>query len=113
MQICIWEPSKGSVINTIYGHTDTVKSIAFNPNSDNVAVQILASAGAYSVRLSDPRPTQKADILSLSPHTPGKEVEAVAISPDGSTLASGGRDGQLIFMSLNIPSFVPREVTKL
>ena len=112
LQICIWEPSKGSVINTIYGHTDTVKSIAFNPNSDNVALQILASAGDYSVRLSDPRPTQKADILSLSPHAPGKEVEAVSISPDGSALASGGRDGQLILMSLNVPSVIPRTEIK-
>ena len=64
------------------------------------------------MRLSDPRPTQKADILSLSPHAPGKEVETVSISPDGSTLASGGRDGQLIFMSLNVPTVIPRAVTK-
>ena len=112
MQICIWEPSKGSVINTIYGHMDTVKSIAFNPNSDNVALPILASAGDYSVRLSDPRPTQKADILSLSLHAPGKEVEAVSISPDGSLLVTGGRDGKLILMNLHVPSVVPRTETR-
>lgn len=64
------------------------------------------------MRLSDPRPTQKADILSLSPHAPGKEVEAVSISPDGSTLASGGRDGQLIFMSLNVPTIISQAETK-
>lgn len=109
MQICIWEPSKESVINTIYGHTDTVKSVAFNPNSDNnTTLPILASAGDFSMRLSDPRPTQKADILSCSLHTPGKEVEAVSISPDGSVVVTGGRDGLLILMSLSIPSVMPQ-----
>ena len=73
---------------------------------------ILASAGNYSVRLSDPRPTQRADILSLSLHKPGKEVEAVSISPDGSVLVSGGRDGQLILINLHVPSVVPRTDTR-
>ena len=38
-------------------------------------------------------------------------MEAVSISPDGSTLASGGRDGQLVFMSLNVPTVIPRPET--
>ena len=38
-------------------------------------------------------------------------MEAVSISPDGSALASGGRDGQLILMSLNVPSVIPRAQT--
>ncbi len=89
--------------NTIYGHSDTVKSLAFNPNTDN-SIPVLASAGDYTVLLSDPRPTQKAELLSLSPHTAGKEVEAVSISPDGSLLVSGGRDGLLALLTLSIPS---------
>ena len=111
MQVCVWEPTEGSVINTIYGHTDTVKSVAFNPNTKNVALPVLASAGDFSVRLSDPRPTQKADILSCSLHTTGKEVEAVSISPDGTLLVTGGRDGFLILMNLHVPSLNPHTDT--
>ena len=84
-----------------------MKSLAFNPSSD-AAMPILASAGDYTLLLSDPRPTQKAEILTLSPHSLGKEVEAVAISPDGSLLISGGRDGLLVFMTLTIPSLQPQ-----
>lgn len=65
------------------------------------------------MRLSDPRPTQKADILSCSLHTPGKEVEAVSISPDGSLLVTGGRDGLLILMNLYVPSLIPRTETRV
>lgn len=69
---------------------------------------ILASAGDYTLLLSDPRPTQKAEVLSLSPHALGKEVEAVGISPDGSLLVSGCRDGLLVFVTLSIPSLRPQ-----
>ncbi len=106
-QICIWEPSTGYVINTIYGHTDTVKDVVFNPQTENVALPILASAGDFSIHISDPRPTQRADLLTLSPHLSGKEVEAVDISPDGSLLVSGGRDGCIALMTLFVPSLVP------
>lgn len=44
-------------------------------------------------------------------HKQGKEVEAVAISPDGSLLVSGGRDGLLVLMTLMVPSIVPRSDT--
>ena len=96
------------MINTIYGHIDTVKDIVFNPHTQNVAVPILASAGDFSIHISDPRPTQKADLLTLSPHLPGKEVETLDISPDGSMLVSGGRDGYLALMTLFVPSLVPQ-----
>lgn len=96
------------MINTIYGHVDTVKNIVFNPQTENVALPILASAGDFTIRLSDPRPDHKSDILTLSPHLPGKEVEAVTISPDGSLLISGGRDGLIVLMTLFVPSIMPR-----
>lgn len=107
LQICIWDPDSGLVTNTIYGHSDTVKSLVFNPNPD-AAMPVLASAGDCTLLISDPRPTQKAEILSLSPHNLGKEVEAVGISPDGSLLVSGGRDGLLVLMTLSVPSLRPQ-----
>lgn len=84
-----------------------MKDLVFNPHTENVALPILASAGDHSIHISDPRPTHRADLLSLSPHLPGKEVEAVDISPDGSLLVSGGRDGYLALMTLFVPSLVP------
>ena len=73
-----------------------------------MSVPVLASAGDYTVRLSDPRPIHKPSILTLAPHEVGKEVEAVSISPDGSLVASGGRDGMIVLMTLFVPSLVPR-----
>ncbi len=75
---------------------------------ENVALPVLASAGGYTLCLSDPRPSHRADILSLSLHQQGKEVEAVAVSPDGSLLVSGGRDGRIVLMTLMVPSIIPR-----
>lgn len=84
-----------------------MKSVAFNTSAD-ASLPVLASAGDFTVLLSDPRPTQKAELLSVAPHSPGNEVEAVGISPDGSLLVSGGRDGYLVFMTLSVPSLLPR-----
>ena len=83
-----------------------MKSLAFYP-SPNAVSSVLASAGDYTVLLSDLSPYQKASIFSISPHSLGKEVEAVAISPDGSILVSGGRDGLVVLMTLSLPSLFP------
>ena len=69
---------------------------------------VLASAGGDKLALSDPRPSHRADIMSVSLHKEGKEVEAVAVSPDGSLLVSGGRDGLVVLLTLMVPSIVPR-----
>ncbi|XP_019850088.1 PREDICTED: uncharacterized protein LOC109580931 [Amphimedon queenslandica] len=107
-KICIWEPGSGSVINTINSHTSTVKSLCFNPQTVNMSLPVLSSAGGYTVNISDPRPGYKSSILSpIYPHEPGKEVESVRISPDGSLLASGGRDGNIVLMTLMVPRLLP------
>ena len=108
LQVCIWELRTRSVLKTVLGHTDTVKSIAFNPQQQNVAIPVVASAGGCTVRLSDLRPSHKTDIITLTPHSTGREVEAVAISPDGTLLASGGRDGLIVLHNLFVPSVLPR-----
>ena len=85
-----------------------MKCIAFNPQQQNVAIPVLASAGGCSIRLSDLRPSHKTDIITLTPHATGKEVESVAISPDGTLLVSGGRDGLIVLHNLFVPSVLPR-----
>lgn len=73
-----------------------------------MSLPVLSSAGGYTVNISDPRPGYKSSILSpIYPHEPGKEVESVRISPDGSLLASGGRDGNIVLMTLMVPRLLP------
>ena len=50
------------------------KLFAFNRQTAEVREPILASAGDFTIRLSDPRPDQKTYLMHLSPHAPGKEV---------------------------------------
>ena len=106
VQVAIWDTRTGQVVNFIHGHTDTVKSVAFSNPTAGFTASLLASSGDFTVRLSDPRPNQKTDILSLSPHSPGKEVECVAISPDSTLLATGGRDSTVVLTTMYISTAV-------
>lgn len=91
------------------GHSGAVKSVTFNYNTHNVAIPVLASAGDYSLKVWDPRPSGSGQpLVNVSLHKPGKEVEAVAISPDGSLVATGARDGVIILMTLFVPTILPR-----
>ena len=99
-------------MNFIHGHKDTVKSISFNRQTAEVREPILASAGDFTIRLSDPRPDQKTYLMHLSPHAPGKEVEAVDISPDGTLLASGGRDGVVVLTTLLTPTLTSQSYSE-
>lgn len=100
----MWDIASGKPLKTIRGHTATVKSLCFGPQASNASIPVLASAGDFQVILSDPRPSHKASLLSLRAHEPGKEVEAVSVSSDGSLLASGGRDGKIVLTSLLNPA---------
>jgi len=109
IQITIWDIRKQDTINVLSGHTEAVKCITFNKNTHNVSIPVLASVGEYSLKVWDPRPSSPGQpLVSLSLHQPGKEIEAVAISPDGSLIATGARDGNIILMTLFVPTILPR-----
>ena len=109
MQVTLWDVRKQEPVNVLSGHSAAVKSVTFNYNTHNVAIPVLASAGDYSLKVWDPRPTGPGlPLVNLSLHQPGKEVEAVAISPDGSLVATGARDGVVILMTLFVPTILPR-----
>ena len=108
MQIRIWDVRKQETVNVLSGHSEAVKSVTFNCNTHNVAIPVLASVGDYSLKVWDPRPSSPGQpLVSLSLHRPGKEVEAVAMSPDGSLMATGARDGVIILMTLFVPTILP------
>ena len=83
-----------------------MRSLAFNTYR-NSSIPVLASAGGSKICLSDPRPNYETELLSIWPHGDEIATDAIGISPDGSILASGGRNGLLVLTSLQVPSVQP------
>lgn len=108
-KITIWEPRESKPLCQLTGHEDTVKSLAFNPDASTNGFSLLASAGGCTARLWDPREGRVEQVALLTQHQPFREVEAVAVSPDGSLLATGARDNLVVLSTLGVPrSGVPR-----
>ncbi len=104
-QVYIWDIDSAKLINTICSHEDSVKSVAFNTDHNSL-IPVLASSGGTNVVLSDPRPDFDTRLLSISPHG-NMEADAIAVSPEGSVLATGGRDGFLVLTTLHVPAVKP------
>lgn len=95
--VTIWDTQTWERLKTLKGHTEIVHSIAFSPDSHTLAsgssdktVQLWDIASGKAVQtLAQPVPEAG---YRRSAGVPGM-VFAIAFSPDGSTLASGGGDG--------------------
>ncbi len=83
-EVRVWDAATGREIHNLRGHNFWVTSVAFRPDSRQ-----LASAGADgTVRVWDLKTGQ--EVLTLRGHSGW--VRAVAFSPDGKLLASAGDD---------------------
>ena len=77
LQIAIWEPRSGLVLNKIRGHEDAVSSVQFYPFLSNKSVPLLFSVGDCTCRIWHPLRKRNKQLLSLRQHKPGHEVSIV------------------------------------
>lgn len=88
--IKLWNLNTGKQIHTLTGHDDKVTSVAYIPFSDSV---IMASgSNDNTIKLWDTATGQEIRTLKKD----SGYVYAIAISPDGRTLASGGSADNII-----------------
>jgi eukaryotic-like serine/threonine-protein kinase len=80
-RIKIWDATRGDLIRTLTGHTNTVYAIAFSPDG-----RLLATGSRdTTIRLWDAATGSL--FQTLEPH--GSWIRSIAFSPDGSRLVSG------------------------
>ena len=77
-------PEAVSLLRTLTGHTDSVRSVAFSPDGQTLA------SGNFDGSLKLWNLARGKEVRTLTGHT--SYVYSVAFSPDGQTLASGSRD---------------------
>jgi WD40 repeat protein len=85
----IWDATSRQELASLFGHSNTVRSVAFSPRGD-----LLASASGREAREGAPLEPGEVKVWDLSRHVeiatlPGlsNAVRALAFSPDGQTLA--------------------------
>jgi WD40 repeat protein len=79
-EIHLWDAHTGELLKSLTGHTESVNSVAFNPDGNR-----LVSGGGDGIRVWDAHTTELIKVLAVP-------AVSVVYSPDGSTFVSGGRD---------------------
>lgn len=95
--VTLWDATAGRQAHILKGHTNIVHAIVFSPDSKT----LVSGSSDRTVRLWDVRTGAEVGALSQPGLVDGAKpsrgipgmVFAVAISPDGKTVASGGGDG--------------------
>ncbi|MEA5625896.1 serine/threonine-protein kinase [Nostoc sp. UHCC 0251] len=84
--IKLWNPVTGKLIHTLKGHNDKVNSVAFLRNSTSNDVTLVSGSSDKTIKLWNPVTAKQIRTLE----TGSGYIYAVAISPDGQTIAGGG-----------------------
>jgi len=90
----IWSASTGTLIRSFEGHWAGVEAAAFDRDASRVASASLDSTVKVWKQSGEP----------LRTYRPRTQVRALAFSPDGKYLATGGTDGLLRLWDLDSPS---------
>ncbi len=80
----LWDTATGAALQTLKGHSDSVSSVAFSPDSK----QVVSGSDDKTVRLWDA--ATGAVLQTLKGHSDW--VSSVAFSPNGKQIVSGSRD---------------------
>ncbi|MBD2728425.1 serine/threonine protein kinase [Nostoc sp. FACHB-892] len=84
--IKLWNPVTGNLIHTLKGHNDKVNSVAFLRNATSNGLTLVSGSSDKTIKLWNP--VTGKEIRALK--TGSGYIYAVAISPDGETIAGGG-----------------------
>nr|MDZ8047853.1 serine/threonine-protein kinase [Nostoc sp. DedQUE02] len=84
--IKLWNLKTGKLIHTLKGHNDKVNSVAFLPSVSPNGVTLVSGSSDKKIKLWNP--VTGKEIRTLE--TGSGYIYAVAISPDGHTIAGGG-----------------------
>ena len=91
--IKIWDVNSGQCLQTLTGHKQRVRSVAFSPDGNKLA----SGSGDHTIRLWDYEQGQCTKTL----HGHSSRLGALAFSPDGNMLASGGEDRAIKLWDVN------------
>ncbi|MBD2610545.1 serine/threonine protein kinase [Nostoc punctiforme FACHB-252] len=84
--IKLWNLQTGKLIYTLKGHNDKINSIAFLPKTAFNNITLISGSSDRTIKLWNPVTGEKIRTLE----TGSGYIYAVAISPDGQTIAGGG-----------------------
>ncbi|MBG1271190.1 serine/threonine-protein kinase [Nostoc sp. WHI] len=86
MKIKLWNLKTGKLIHTLKGHNDKVNSVTFLSSASPNCVTLVSGSSDKTIKLWNP--VTGKEIRTLK--TGSGYIYAVAISPDGQTIAGGG-----------------------
>ncbi|MEH2421798.1 MAG: serine/threonine-protein kinase [Nostoc sp.] len=84
--IKLWNLKTGKLIHTLKGHNDKVNSVAFLRNPTSNGVTLVSGSSDKTIKLWNPVTGKQIRTLE----TDSGYIYAIAISPDGQTIAAGG-----------------------
>ncbi|MBG1242234.1 serine/threonine-protein kinase [Nostoc sp. NZL] len=84
--IKLWNLEKGNLIRTLKGHKEKVNSVAFLPSLSPNGVTLVSGSNDKTIKLWNPLTGKEIRTLE----TGSGYIYAIAISPDGQTIAGGG-----------------------